>query len=168
MIFWSADYLENVLGMVKANAAQAVSLFLGAMIVGRMAGSRFVQHISTRSVVMLSILIASLGFLIFWRTEIVLAGLIGLFLTGLGVANLYPLILSMTIGAGNGNTVQASARTTLASGTAILALPLALGRLADAVGIRSAYSVVLVLLIGVFLISQIARRISLAPRSATQ
>jgi len=168
MIFWSADYLENVLGMVKANAAQAVSLFLGAMIVGRMAGSRFVQHFSTRSVVMLSILIASLGFLIFWRTENIFAGLIGLFLTGLGVANLYPLILSMTIGAANGNTVQASARTTLASGTAILALPLALGRLADAVGIRSAYSVVLVLLIGVFLISQIARKISLAPRSATQ
>jgi fucose permease len=166
MIFWSADYLENVLGMLKANAAQSVSLFLAAMIVGRMAGSRLVQRFSTRSVVMISILIASIGFLLFWRTESVYPGLIGLFLTGLGVANLYPLILSMTIGAANGNTVQASARTTLASGTAILALPLALGRLADAVGIRSAYGVVLLLLIGVFLISQIAGRTSLAPRSA--
>ena len=68
--------------------------------------------------------------------------------------------LSLAIGAANGNTVQASARATLASGTAILALPLALGGFADAVGIRSAYGVVLVLLIGVFLISQIARRIS--------
>ena len=89
-----------------------------------------------------------------------LIGLSGLFLTGLGVANLYPLILSLTIGAANGNTVQASARATLASGTAILALPLILGRLADAVGIRSAYGVVLVLLISVFLISQIAGRVS--------
>jgi fucose permease len=168
MIFWSADYLENVLGMLKANAAQAVSLFLAAMIIGRMAGSRLVQRFSTKPVVMISILIASIGFLIFWRTENVLAGLIGLFLTGLGVANLYPLILSLTIGAANGNTVQASARTTLASGTAILALPLALGWLADAVGIRSAYSVVLLLLVGVFLIGQIARRSSLPPRSATQ
>jgi fucose permease len=168
MIFWSADYLENVLGMLKANAAQAVSLFLAAMIVGRMAGSRLVQRFSTRSVVMISTLIASIGFLIFWRTENALAGLMGLFLTGLGVANLYPLILSLTIGAANGDTVQASARTTLASGTAILALPLALGRLADAVGIRSAYSAVLFLLIGVFLISQIAGRTSFAPRSATQ
>ena len=83
-----------------------------------------------------------------------------MFMTGLGVANLYPLILSLTIGAANGNTVQASARTTLASGTAILALPLVLGRLADAVGIRWAFSVVLLLLITVFLISQIAGRIS--------
>jgi fucose permease len=162
MIYWSADYLENVLGMVKANAAQAVSLFLAAMIVGRMAGSRLVQRFSTRSVVMISILIASAGFLMFWRTENVLAGLIGLFLTGLGVANLYPLILSLTLGAANGNTVQASARTTLASGTAILILPLFLGRLADAVGIRPAYGVVLLVLIGVFVISQLASRVSLA------
>jgi hypothetical protein len=35
-----------------------------------------------------------------------------------------------------------------------------LGGFADAVGIRSAYAVVLVLLIGVFLISQIAGRIA--------
>jgi fucose permease len=165
MIFWSADYLEHVLGMVKANAAQAVSLFLAAMILGRITGSRMVQRFSTRTVVTVSIIMASIGFLVFWKTESVLAGLSGLFITGLGVANLYPLILSLTIGAANGNTVQASARATLASGTAILALPLALGSLADAVGIHSAYGVVVVLLISVFLISQIAGRISPAHRS---
>ena len=156
MIFWSADYFEKVLGMLKANAAQVVSVFLAAMIVGRLMGSRLVQRFATRGVVMASILMASIGFLIFWRTQNVLIGLIGLFLTGLGVANLYPLILSLTIGAANGNTIQASARATLASGTAILLLPLVLGRLADAVGIRLAYGVVLVLLISVFLISQLA------------
>lgn len=165
MIFWSADYLQNVLGMLKANAAQSVSLFLAAMIVGRMAGSRLVQRFSTRSVVVISILIAGIGFLAFWRAEDVSLGLSGLFLTGLGVANLYPLLLSLAIGAADGNTVQASARATLASGTAIFALPLALGGFADAVGIRLAYSVVLVMLICVFLISQIAGRLSSAHSS---
>jgi fucose permease len=162
MIFWSADYLEQVLGLIKADAAQAVSLFLAAMIVGRMIGSRLVQRFSTRGVVMISIILASIGFLMFWRTENILLGLSGLFFTGLGVANLYPLILSLAIGAANGNTVQAGARATLASGTAILVLPLALGRLADAVGIRSAYGIVILLLISVFLMNQIARRIPLA------
>jgi fucose permease len=160
MIFWSADYLEQVLGLVKADAAQAVSLFRGAMIVGRVIGSRLVQRFSTRSVVTVSIVIASVGFLMFWRTENIFLGLSGLFLTGLGVANLYPLILSLAIGAAEGNTVQAGARATLASGTAILALPLALGRFADAVGIRLAYGVVLVLLISVFLISLFSRNMS--------
>jgi Fucose permease len=160
MIFWSADYMEQVLGLSKADAAQAVSLFLAAMIVGRLLGSRLVQRFSTRVVITVSIVLAGIGFLLFWRTDNTLIGLSGLFLTGLGVANLYPLILSLAISAANGNTVQAGARATLASGTAILALPLILGSFADAVGIRSAYGVVVLLLISVFLISQIAGRIS--------
>ncbi len=164
MVFWSADYMERVLGLIKADAAQAVSLFLAAMIVGRLLGSRLVQRFSTRAVVSISILIAGTGFLLFWRAQNSLLGLSGLFITGLGVANLYPLILSLAINAANGNTVQAGARATLASGTAILALPLALGRLADAVGIRSAYGVVILLLISVFLINQIARRNFVAHR----
>lgn len=162
MVFWSADYLEKVLRMMKADSAQAVSLFLAAMIIGRILGSRLVQRYSTRTVVTVSIFIAAIGFLLFWRSENILIGLSGLFITGLGVANLYPLILSLAISAANGNTVQAGARATLASGTAILALPLALGRLADAVGIRSAYGVVVLLLVSVFVINQIAGRISLA------
>jgi fucose permease len=159
MIFWSADYLENVFGMIKANAAQAVSLFFAAMIFGRMAGSRLVQRFSTPKVVTASILIASFGFLLFWKTSNVLLGLSGLFLTGLGVASLYPLILALTIGSTR-DTVHASTRATLASGTAILTLPLVLGRLADAVGIGPAYGVVAFLLLSVFLIIQVAGRIS--------
>ena len=162
MIFWSADYMEQVLGLSKADAAQAVSLFLAAMIVGRILGSRLVQRFSTRAVITVSIVIAGIGFLLFWRTENTLIGLSGLFFTGLGVANLYPLILSLAISAAHGNTVQAGARATLASGTAILSLPLILGSFADAVGIRLAYGVVLLLLISVLLISQIAGRNSLA------
>lgn len=156
MISWSADYLENGLGMLKANAAQAVSLFLAGMIIGRMAGSRLVQNFSTHKLVTLSILVAGTGFLIFWLAGNALLGMGGLFITGLGVASLYPLILSMAMAAAGNNTVKASARATLASGTAILALPLILGRLADAVGIWQAYGVVILLLLGVFLITQFA------------
>lgn len=165
MIFWSADYLEQVLGLGKADAARAVSLFLAGMILGRVLGSRLVQHYSTRAVVVVSIIIAGMGFLFFWSTENPLIALSGLFITGLGVANFYPLILSLAISSADGKTVQAGARATLASGTAILALPLILGRLADSIGIRSAYGVVAVLLISIFLISQIAGRISLTHRS---
>ena len=101
-------------GVVQTNAAQAVSLFLTAMILGRMTDSQLVQHFSTRLVVKFSILIAGPGFFIFWRTENIFPGLSGRFLIGLGVANLYPLILSLAIGAAEGNTVQAGARATLA------------------------------------------------------
>jgi hypothetical protein len=76
--------------------------------------------------------------------------------------------MSLAINAANGNTDQAGARATLASGTAILALPLALGRFADAVGIRSAYAVVLVLLISVFFTNWIAGRISSTQQSVSK
>ncbi len=162
MVFWSADYIEQVLGSVKADAARSVSLFLGAMIVGRALGSRLVQRFSPRAVVLVAIVIAAIGFLLFWTGTIRALSLSGLFLVGLGVASLYPLILSLAISAADGNTVQAGARATLASGTAILALPLLLGRLADTVGIRAAYGVVLVLLISLFLVIQLARKVSSA------
>ena len=168
MVSWSASYLERVSGITKASAAQAASLFLIGMIVGRAAGSRLVQRFSTPRVILASILIAGTGFLIFWRLENIAFVLSGLFLTGLGVASMYPLLLSLAIGAANGNTDQASARATLASGTAILILPWVLGSFSDAVGIRSAYSVVLTLIIGVLLVSQIAGRLSSAQRPAAK
>lgn len=149
MISWSADYLETVLGLVKTDAAQAVSLFLIAMIVGRLAVSRLVQYVSAPKLVISSVLVAGVGFLLFWKVNIVWVGLAGLFITGLGVAGLYPMLLSLAIGSAGSNTVEASARATLASGTAILMLPLILGRLADMVGIGLAYGIIVFLLLGV-------------------
>jgi fucose permease len=158
MIFWSADYLEHGLGLPKVEAAQAVSLFLAGMILGRLAGSRLVQRFSTHKLITAALLLASAGFLLYWSAGSVLLGVSGLFLTGLGVASLYPLTLSLAIGAAPDYMDQASARATLASGVAILALPLVLGRLADAVGIRLAYGVVSLLLASAFLIVQLTAR----------
>jgi fucose permease len=158
LVSWSADYLENALGMLQAEAAQSVSLFLAGMIVGRMAASRLVQRFTSRTVINASALLAGAGFLVFWRTTSIPLGLGGLFVTGLGVASLYPLILALALGAAGSDTVRASARTTLASGTAILTLPLLLGRLADALTIRPAYGVVALLLVGVLIIVQAASR----------
>ncbi|HEX9115677.1 MAG TPA: MFS transporter [Anaerolineae bacterium] len=156
MISWSAGYLEKGMGLPRASAAQAVSLFLGGMIVGRLAGSRLVQRLSAARLATQSVILAAAGFLVFWLAANPLLAEAGLFLTGLGVANLYPTILSLAIGAAAGKTVEAGARATLASGSAILALPLVLGRLADAAGIRLAYGIVLFLLAGTLLIIQLS------------
>ncbi len=49
MVFWSADYFVKVLGMGKAIASQAVTLFLAGMVVGRIAAGRVVSRFSPRS-----------------------------------------------------------------------------------------------------------------------
>jgi MFS family permease len=136
MIFWSADYFVNVLGMQKAAASQAVTVFLAGMVLGRIAAGRVVRRFGPRQVVTVCIVVAAAGFLIFWLPRSPLLAAAGLFITGLGVAGLYPLNLSMAMGAARGDTAQAGSRAALASGVAIFALPLLLGRLADAMGIQ--------------------------------
>lgn len=106
MIFWSAIYLETNLGMLKVDAAQAISLFLTAMIIGRFIGSRLVHYFSTHRVITISVLLAISGFLVFWLAGNVMSSLIGLFITGLGVASFYPLFLSLAIGVSN-NAIHA-------------------------------------------------------------
>ena len=133
-------------------------MFLGGLIVGRLASSRLVQRFSAHQVVTGSLLVAAVGFLVYWTAAAPLVGMAGLLITGLGVASLYPLILSLAIGAAKGSTVRASAFSSLASGVAIFTLPLTLGRLADAVGIRSAYAVIILLLVLAFAITQGAAR----------
>jgi fucose permease len=157
MIFYSPAYLENALGMLKANAAQAASLFVVGMILGRLAGSRLVRRCLPAVLVTVSALLALVGFILFWLASAPFLGLAGLFITGLGVANLYPLTLSMAIAAARGSTVQAGVRATLSTGSSILVAPILLGWLADLSGIKLAYIVVPVLLVGLFVLIQASR-----------
>jgi fucose permease len=71
----------------------------------------------------------------------------GLVATGLGVANLYPLALARALARAPGNAERASARAALASGSAILAAPFALGALADATSLGAAQAVVPILVL---------------------
>jgi fucose permease len=164
MISWSGDYLASHLGLGAARGSQLTSLFLAGMVIGRLAGSRMVLRHAAQRLVAGSILLAAIGFLLFWKTGSAPLVLGGLLVTGLGVASLYPMLLSLALGVSAGQAVQASARATLASGLAILASPLLLGGLADAVGIARAYGVVVLLLAGVSVAVRMAERQRLARR----
>src|SRR6185503_8585819 len=72
--------------------------------------------------------------------------IIGLFITGLGIANLFPLTLSIAVGLAADQSNKASARVSLGVGTALLTAPLLLGWLADRVNLQSAYGTVIVLM----------------------
>jgi MFS family permease len=88
-----------------------------------------------------------MGFLMHWWATPTLLTMSGLFLAGLGVANLYPQILALAVGTAPNQTDTASARASLASGSAILLLPLLLGGLADQIGLWYAYGLVVILLL---------------------
>lgn len=76
--------------------------------------------------------------------------LTALFVTGLGIASLYPFVVSLALGAVAGPLEAASARISLASGLAILVAPFMLGALADLTTLRSVQALLPLLLLGAF------------------
>ncbi|MGQ9851743.1 MAG: MFS transporter [Aggregatilineaceae bacterium] len=142
-IFWGADFLETSVGLRKVDAATLMSVFFGAILLGRILGSRLARRIPLSTLLPGAALLAWGGFLPFWLAPLAPLNVAGLFVAGLGIANLFPLTLAAASGSVAPHQVDAaSSRITLAAGLAILITPQVLGTLADHTGIKSAYAVV--------------------------
>lgn len=149
LAYWGADFLSGGgAGLSRADAATAMAIFFGAMAVGRLAGSRFARRMAAPRLLRGALGVALLGFLLFWLGPNRVASLGGLLVVGLGIANVYPLTVAVAAGTAPGLTDLATARLALASGGAVLLAPLALGAVADRVGIGRAFGVAVPLLIG--------------------
>jgi fucose permease len=146
IIFWSSAFLEKVVHLSKPDAAAGVSIFLVAMFVGRIIGSRLTRTVPTGVLLPIASSLAAAGFVLFWFGPGLIVHLTGLFLVGLGEANVYPLSLAAAIGVAPEQASKASARMSMSSGLAILSAPMVLGMLADRSGIGNAYGLVSVLL----------------------
>ena len=144
---WGTEFFVGAVGLERANAALAFGVFPAAMFLGRVLGSRLARDWSSLMLLLTALLVTLIGFPIFWLTRFAGLNILGLFLCGLGIANLYPLTLSIAVGLAGERTNEASARASLAVGTALLTVPLLLGQLADHVGIQKAYGIVIVLLL---------------------
>lgn len=162
MIYWTTDFFRTVFGLDPALAAGALTLFLLGMVVGRAAGGRIALRWSPTSIVPAALLLAGLGFAVFWLSPVAAVSLVAVFFTGLGVASLYPMTLGLAVGAALETTDLATSRAALASGSAVLAGPLLLAALADALGISVAFAIVPVLLALAWASLSVARRLSSA------
>jgi MFS family permease len=147
IVYWGADFLAQESRLSKSVAASLVSLFFLAEIVGRFIGSRLARSIRSTRLILLAVLLAVTGFPLFWLAPFAPLRLIGLCITGMGIANLWPLSIALTLGTVPEQTDAASARIALGAGMAILIAPFVLGWLADQVGIRGAYGIVALLLL---------------------
>ena len=158
VIFWGADFLENSVGLSKVNAATMMSLFFGAMVLGRVAGSRLSRALPSSTLLLAAFGIVAVGFPLYWLAPIPALNLLGLFIAGLGVANLFPLTLSVAVGVAADQANAASARIAMAGGLAILISPLTLGWVADQLDIQNAYGVVALLLVAAVTVTWLTNR----------
>lgn len=116
------------------------------MATGRLVGGRLAVARDPRRLLVGALAITAAGFVLFWSTGTPVVSLAGLAVTGLGVAMLFPLSLSLAMASAPGLSEVASARASMAGGVAVLLAPYALATLADAVGVRPGFLIVLALL----------------------
>jgi fucose permease len=147
MVVWATDFLDSVAGLSRTAAVLAFSAFPAAMLIGRIAGSRLTRDWSSLTLLMIALGITLIGFPLFWLARLPALNILGLFLTGLGIANQYPLTLSIAIGLAAEQSNKASARVSMGVGVALLTAPLLLGWLADRLSLQTAYGLVVVLMI---------------------
>jgi MFS family permease len=148
IVFYGIQLLTSQTGLVTADAARMMGLFFGGELAGRVGGAAYSRRPGRpRGLMEAALAVSLVGFVLVWSSHDVAVAAAGLFVTGLGVANLYPVTLAMALAAGREQTDLAAARAQLAVGMAVATAPLVLGALADAVGIRGAFAIEPVLIV---------------------
>jgi fucose permease len=143
-VYWGSTIVAKQTGLSGADATLLASLFMAGMFVGRAAigrgiGGRRASHGLLAGGLCLVLVGASL----MWVSTMPIVSGIGLFVGGLGTAGLWPIGLTVALQSAPKAPLQAAARATLGSGFAVLLAPSALGLAADAVGVVSAWPIVL-------------------------
>ncbi|MEU5784292.1 MFS transporter [Micromonospora lupini] len=128
-------------GLSAAAASTALSSNYLGILLGRLLGARLTRR-PGRAVALLyaSLAVTGPSFVLFWLTDRPVLAIVGLFLCGVGIANLYPLSLALTLGAAGGKEDQANARSQLILGVVAGVSPFLLGSLADQHGLVAAFA----------------------------
>ena len=150
IVVWSADFLHSTVGLSSNNATLTLTIFFIAEVISRFIGSRLTRTIRGSTLLLIALGITCIGFPLYWLSPsgpFIVLNLLGLFIAGFGVANLFPLALSVASSTAPRQADAASARISLGAGIAIFLAPFALGWAADNFGIQRAFSIVLVLLL---------------------
>ena len=136
VLFFAVPLLSTGSRLSTAGAAAALSLFVAGELTGRAAGSWLTRRPGRAiRLVGAALGVAMAGFLALWLVRVTGIEVVALFVTGLGIGNLYPLSLALALGAGRGRTDQAMSRVQVGIGVAIGTAPLLLGILSDHVGV---------------------------------
>jgi fucose permease len=114
---------------------------------------------------LVSVAVTAVGWLVLWLATSLAVAVVGLAVSGLGMAFHFPLGVSRSLEASGGLTDLASGRIALGGGLAIGLAPFVLGALSDAVGVHAAFVLVPALLAAAGLLL-VAGALSVRPRPA--
>jgi fucose permease len=139
---WGASFVEDAAGISTDAAVSLMVGYFGGVVVGRVAGSGLARHHAPHRLLAIALVVAAAGFAILWPAGSSLQALIGLALLGVGLGNLFPLGLSVTVALAPDRAQLASGRAVFTTAFAVLLAPLTVGALADAISLTAALALV--------------------------
>jgi fucose permease len=167
---WGASFVEDAAEVSTDTAVTLMAGYFGGVVAGRMLGSRLARRHDPARLLALALAVTAAGFAILWPLTTPAQALVGLWLLGLGLGNLFPMGLSVTVALAPGRVVLASGRAVAMTSFAVLVAPLTVGTLADATSLRAALGVVPVMLVlaaaGLTLVGRARTPTSAAPETA--
>jgi MFS family permease len=140
IVFWASSLIGIRTGTTVSEATTAAAVFLLGMIVARAALSTGLgTHLSRGRLMTAALLLVVVGIAGTWQATSVPLSAVALFIAGLGVGPLYPVGVAFSLSLVRSAPEAAAARTTLASGVAILSAPFILAVTADQIGLVNAW-----------------------------
>jgi fucose permease len=143
---WGATFVEGAADVSTDTAVTLMAGYFGGVLAGRTLGSRLARRHELARLLASALAVTAAGFAILWPAMAPAQALIGLWVIGTGLGNLFPMGMSVTVGLAPGGAVLASGRAVAMTSFAVLLAPLAVGTLADATSLTAALGVVPILL----------------------
>lgn len=146
--FWGGVLIAGNTGADLATTTACLSALVGGIAIGRTAGSALTRRFEARPLVLSSLGLATGGFLVVWLSPWLWLAVAGLLVTGLGLALLFPLMVSLAMFHGRARSDRAAAVISIVVGTSIGTAPFVLAALAGWLGVGRAFFIVPLLLAG--------------------
>jgi MFS family permease len=136
---WGATFVGAAARVPTDVAVGLMGGYFGGVVAGRVLGSGLARRHDPARLLALALVVAAAGFAVLWPAAGPAQALVGLSLLGIGLGNLFPMAISVTVALAPGRAVQASGRIVGMTSFAVLLAPLTVGALADATSLSAAF-----------------------------
>jgi MFS family permease len=145
--YWGSTLIQEQTGASTSSATAAMAAVVTGLAIGRTVGSGFTLRLGPHRMLLGGFSLALVGFGVLWTAGTVPQSVVGLFVAGLGLATLFPLLLDRGIVLSAGHPDLALARSSLVLGIAVATAPFALGALGSVMAVRTALLLVPVIVV---------------------
>ena len=145
---WATTLVAQRTGAETGVATSTLTVLILFLALGRIFGARLALRVRPGVLLLVSVGVTAVGWAALWAATALPLALVGMAVSGIGMAFHFPLGVSRSLEASGGLTDIASGRIALGGGLAIGLAPFVLGAVSDAVGVHGAFLLVPLLLGG--------------------